>query len=350
MALSTDQQAMLQLLLERDQGYTDIASLLGIEVEEVRRRARAALQELAGEDPDRRVGLTDYLLGQADPIGRADVVRHLQSDPETRQLAQSLSAKLRVIAPEAVLPDISAANGRARRARLPRVRVSLPRPHRPAPARTRITSPPSHPAAASPAAEAPSRGWIRSLSPRQARLLVGLGASSVLLVAVVLAVTGVFGGGGEQAAEPEAANPAVNEEITRVNLRPQAGNAGGGQAIFGLATGDQPFLDLTLRDLKPAPEGMTYVLWFLLTDERGYPLAPVAVDDQGNLSDRFAIPRPAIPVAARTQFVDVSLVENEKLARDIEEALRDEQVLVPYPGDSVLRGAIPRTGESGSEQ
>ncbi len=58
------------------------AALLGIDADEVRTRARGALTELGGADPDAQVGLTDYLLGQADPIGRADVARHLQSDPE----------------------------------------------------------------------------------------------------------------------------------------------------------------------------------------------------------------------------------------------------------------------------
>ena len=87
MALSADQQAMLQLLLERGQSYTDLGSLLGAEEAEVRSRARAALTELAGADPDRNVGLTDYLLGQADPIGRADAVRHLKDDPADLELA-----------------------------------------------------------------------------------------------------------------------------------------------------------------------------------------------------------------------------------------------------------------------
>ena len=72
MALKQDQPAMLPLLLERGQTYEDIASLLGVEREDAKARARAALTELAGEDPDSEVGVSDYLLGQADPIGRAD--------------------------------------------------------------------------------------------------------------------------------------------------------------------------------------------------------------------------------------------------------------------------------------
>ena len=40
MPLSADQQAMLQLLLERGQSYADLASLLGVGEAEVRARAR----------------------------------------------------------------------------------------------------------------------------------------------------------------------------------------------------------------------------------------------------------------------------------------------------------------------
>src|ERR671914_564557 len=114
MPLAQDQRAMLQLLLERGQSYEDIASLLGGSRDDVRRRARAALEELGGQDPDREVGLTDYMLGQADPIGRADAVRHLQSDPDSLALAEELSAKLRMIAPQAELPDLPQPKGRRR--------------------------------------------------------------------------------------------------------------------------------------------------------------------------------------------------------------------------------------------
>src|SRR5215207_11085397 len=107
MALTTDQRAMFQLLLERGQSYDDLASVLGVGVDEVRTRARAALTELAGgADPDAEVGLTDYLLGQADPIGRADAVRHLQADPGANALAQRLVQNLRLLAPKAQLPEI----------------------------------------------------------------------------------------------------------------------------------------------------------------------------------------------------------------------------------------------------
>src|SRR5918996_2956296 len=106
MSLSADQQATLQLLLERGQSYADLSSLLGIDEEEVRSRARSALRDLAGTDPDRNVALTDYLLGQADPIGRADAVRHLKDDPRDLELVTELAQKLRLVAPEADLPRL----------------------------------------------------------------------------------------------------------------------------------------------------------------------------------------------------------------------------------------------------
>src|SRR6266496_1319048 len=97
---------MLQLLLEGGQGYEDIGSLLGIGPDEVRSRARSALTEIGGADPDAQVGLSDYLLGHADPIGRADAVRQLQNDPDANALAQRLVQNLRLLAPRAQLPNI----------------------------------------------------------------------------------------------------------------------------------------------------------------------------------------------------------------------------------------------------
>ena len=106
MAITADQQALLQLLLERGQSYGDLAALLGLPEDEVRTRARAALTELGGADPDRNVGLTDYLLGQADPIGRADASRHLRDDPEDHELAAELCERLRELFPAAELPRL----------------------------------------------------------------------------------------------------------------------------------------------------------------------------------------------------------------------------------------------------
>src|SRR3954451_22576338 len=173
MPLSADQQALLGLLLERGQSYADICGLLGISEDEVRSRARGALTELGGADPDRNVGLTDYLLGQADPIGRADAVRHLRDDPGDRALAERVLETLAEVAPGAELPRLPGEARTAPHLRTPRLR--------------------RRPEGAEPAA-APARRRS-SRSGRQARLLVALASGAVILAVAIAAVAGAFSGG-----------------------------------------------------------------------------------------------------------------------------------------------------------
>jgi hypothetical protein len=331
MALAQDQRAMLQLLLERGQSYEDIAGLLGGSKEDVRKRARAALEELGGSDPDAEVGLTDYLLGQADPIGRADAVRHLQSDPDALAQAEELSAKLRLLAPEAELPELPQPKKRRRAAA----------------AAVSPASPGGEVEADEDADDAPrSSGpsFAAGLSTRQTRMFAGLAAGAVILIFAVLAIAGVFSGDDEPSSPTttQTDEGTVGEEVTTVNLRSSDGGDAGGEAIFGIANETQPFLDLRLAGLEPAPEGQTYVIWFLLEEDKGYPLAPITVNEDGNFDERFPIPQSALPVVVRTQNVDISLVENRALAGDIQKALEGREVLLDYSGKSVLSGRIPR--------
>jgi hypothetical protein len=326
--LTADQKATLQLLLERGQSYADLASMLGIDEGEVRARARAALRELAGGDPDRNVALTDYLLGQADPIGRADVVRHLRDDPGDRQLAADLIEELRAVVPNADLPRLP---GEARTGWF-----------------TRRPGPPEE------GAKRPSR--LSSLSSRQSRLLIGLGSGAVLLIAVVLAVTGAFGGDDDGGTDTTGATTttadntsSTGEEITSVELTATGGGNASGEAIFGLATNDQPYVDVSIQGLDPAPTGQTYVIWLLLGEDQGYPLAPINPSQNGSFQDRFAIQSAVLSVVARVRTVDVSIAPNQQLADLINEAEQRVQrpnaqvsdLILTKPGRTVLRGEIP---------
>jgi len=49
MPLSDDQKAMLRLLAQREQGYDDLAALLGLSVDEVRAKVKDALAQLEEE-------------------------------------------------------------------------------------------------------------------------------------------------------------------------------------------------------------------------------------------------------------------------------------------------------------
>jgi hypothetical protein len=283
-ALSADQQAMLQLLLERGQTYTDLASLLGVDEAEVRARARATLTELAGTDPDRKVGLTDYLLGQADPIGRADAVRHLKDDPADLELATEITQKIRLIAPAAELPRLP---GEERR---PRPRgAALSR--LPLPDRLRRRRPADETAEGGPGAAATTqRGPRTTLSRRQTQLAVGLGSGVVLVVMIVLGIAGVFSGGGDDANAPST----------------------------------------TTDTTTPAAS----------TGPQGFPLTEIKIDDSGNSQDNFPIRPELQPLLPRTQAVYVTLAKKEVVRNAIKTAVNTGRPIVPVKGEPAFTGIV----------
>jgi hypothetical protein len=318
MAITPDQQATLQLLLERGQSYADLAKLLGQDEAEVRARARGALTELGGADPDRNVGLTDYLLGQADPIGRADASRHLREDPEDHRLATQLSETLRAMFPAAELPRLPGEPRATRRRR--------------------------------PAAEGAERkSPLAGLTASQSRLIAIAAGGGVLLLVVVLAIAGVFGGGDDattaETTDTTAAEAPADEQIQRVALRAQGGGDARGNAVFGLATGDQPFVDVAIEGLDPAPSDQTYVIWLMLTETEGYPLSPIAVSENGRFQNRFAIPAEVLSLIARVRFVDVSIAPVKTIRKLVRSALQESALVLTEPGEVVLRGRIPSAAE-----
>jgi len=308
-----DSRALLELLLERGQGYDDIAEVLGTGHDEVRERASAALAELGGAEPDPE--LTDYLLGQADPVGRADAVRRLNDDPEALELASRLVDGLRAIAPQAQLP-----------------RLAQPR-------RRRVAADKGM------AVEAAGPG----LSRRQRLVIAALAAGALLVLGIAAAVGGVFDSGDEAGAPAPSASQ--DADALRVKLEPQGGSHASGQGVFGLATADQLFLDLDVKDLAVPDPDHTYVVWLLLTPDRGYPVSPLAVDDNGNFSDRFPIPRFAAPIAGRARYLDVGLADRDELgaqvqnfAKRLNKGSQAQLPILDYQGESALRGEIPATG------
>ncbi len=328
MAISPDQQATLQLLLERGQSYADLAELLGDETGAVRARARAALTELGGADPDRNVGLTDYLLGQADPIGRADAVRHLRDDPADHQLATELCETLRAMYPAAELPRLPG-EPRTGRRRAPRAAGTVAKPLRAAP--------------------------VRRAHRVADAVIVIAGVAGVLLLAVVLGISGAFSGGDDETSTASSGTSttaaAADEQVQRVPLKAVDGGDATGEAVFGLASGDQAFVELSIDGLDPAPADKTYVVWLMLTDDQGYPLSPITVSENGSFQNRFSIPAAVLPVVARVQFVDVSIAPVKTIQKLVRDAIKNTALVIKEPGEVVLRGEIPKAAaqnDSGS--
>lgn len=331
MPLSDDQRAMLQLLLERDQSYEDIGGLLGLDSGEVRSRARAALAEIGGRDPDAEVGLTDFLLGQADPIGRADAARHLQSDPDARDLAERLVTQLKVLAPKASLPDLPA--GRAGATRGPR--AAAKDDAKPAPG----------PVAAEPGRES-TGGFASNLSRGQRQLIAALLGGGVLVVIIVLIATGTFGGDGDEggASDQGSSGRAANASgLTRAVLRQQDGSGASGVAVFAQAR-NTPVLQINVNGLQPSAKGEAYVIWLYGSDSRAFPLSREPVKGK-NLRGAAPIPNQVLQALQQGLFdsIDVSLSSNAEMTAALRKARKDQQ-LPRYSGRSVARGTITGPG------
>ncbi len=276
---------MLQLLLEGGQGYDDIGSLLGIPPDEVRSRARSALVEIGGADPDAQVGLSDYVLGQADPIGRADAVRHLQSDPEANALAQRLEQNLRLLAPKAKLPDIPEPKG-GRRAAPPPPPPAIP----PSPAAPPAAQPPQAPKG--PGFASRAAGFFSGLGSltgkRRTQAIVG-GAAALALVIVIIVVA-TSGGGSSSSSDCKQVDISAARQAGIPTMQLSAAGAladadcpPSGQITLGSTAQTQQTksqgtafaIQANAIHVPPAGSGNGYLLWLYKSDAQSVPLGPL---------------------------------------------------------------------------
>lgn len=354
MALKQDEKALLQLVCERGQSYDDIAELLGIPTDSVRDKARSALEQLGGADPDAEVGLTDYLLGQADPIGRADAVRYLQQDDEARALAGEIITKLELLAPKAKLPTLPEPRGRKRKPVKddPVPAKGLAEPKAKARAKAEKTSPEGIPVA--------KRSGVNRPAP-DTKLIAIFAAGGLALLIGILAIAGVFSGDDDGGSDQTTAGdilPAGDDpllggdsSVTQVNLKPSGGSGAGGEANFGVTDQDL-FVDLRLSGLDTkSAENELYVVWLMLDKNIGIPLSPVTLDENGNAEQRIPVPADFLALVPQVNRVRVSLSKDRALTREI---LAAAEVGIPatrFTGDVISQGNVPLAepeGETGA--
>ena len=348
---------MLQLLLEGGQSYDDIGSLLGIAPDEVRTRARSALGEIGGADPDAQVGLSDYLLGQADPIGRADAVRHLQNDPEANALAQRLVQNLKLLAPKAQLPEIPE----------PRGGRSAPAPPPPpaAPAQTPSTPQAS---AAPPTPKGPGfasrvAGFFSSIGgssgKRRTQLLVVLTAALALVIVVIVVATsggssegsnckGVDTAAAQQAGVPTiklvAAGAAADADCPpsgqiTLGATQQAANSQNQAATFALQA--------NAVHLPPTANGERYLLWLFKSDTQSLPLGQETVDDSGNLTGGVPLIAQQVlllPAFDSIRISKVNSTEAQQLGQALQQQGKKATGVIQFVGEPVLEGSISELG------
>jgi hypothetical protein len=371
LALTDEQRTMLQLLLEGGQRYEDIGSLLGISADEVRSRARAALQEIGGADPDAQVGLSDYLLGQADPIGRADAVRHLQSDPESNALAERLEQNLRLLAPKAELPEIPAPRGGRKGATPP------PPPAQPAQA------PPATPPV--PGAPAPAKGpgfahrvagafsGLGSLSgKRRTQFVVGSAAALALVIVVIVVATS---GDSSEGNTIQTANGTKNVSSDCKPVDTSAAQQAGVPTMKLLATGAAADADcppsgqITLGatqqasnnknqtptfalqanavNLPPSASGERYLLWLYKSDTQSLPLGQETVDSSGNLTGGVPLIAQQVlllPAFDSIRISRVTATEAQQIQQSLQQQGKKATGVIQFVGQPMLEGNISELG------
>lgn len=285
MALSDDQKAMLRLLAQREEGYADMASLMGISVEEVRARVKEALAEVDKDQPAPAAG---------EPV----------SPPP----------------PE---PPVS----------------PPPPPAKPRPARPSLKLPrPKLPVLKAPRVDSQNRGAV---------IGVGAGIAVVVILVIVLLVGG--GGGGGSSSTPTASATesgtgevaaAENGQLTEAILSPTSGGSGSGRALFGRYK-KNVLLQVEAEGLEPSPAGEDYTVWLYHSPKLVLRVGAVPVGKNGKIAVQLPVPTQLLAYVASGAFnqVDVSLTSEAAYKAELAKA-KGEKRLPTYTGESVLRGKI----------
>lgn len=322
MALSDEQNAMLRLLASGEQGYDDIAALMGLSVTEVRAKVVGALAQLEAEGkpvPD----VPSPVPGGAKPAAAAA--------PATPEPVPSPPAKV---------------------------------PSEPEPVIAEPTPPKAAAAATPPPSTPPSGGRTITLpSGRGAWLLGGGIAAIVVIVVVILLVSGgssdnsssTTSGSTTPSAETGAnKNAAENEAGTETTAGTKAptvaklvavdGSEAEGQATFGRIK-NKLALAVEATGLEPTTSGTSYTVWLAQSPTKMLPLASTAVKASGkgagDIAAEFEVPVEVLAYLANGTFAELAITRTEdaKINAAIKVA-KKEKTTPAYTGEEVLHGQI----------
>jgi hypothetical protein len=300
MALTDDQRAMIRLLAQREEGYEDIAALMGLSVDEVRARVKEALTDLdsSGEAPE------------APPAAKVE-------EPE--------------------------------QAEPPKVSEPPQPPKEPAPSKPALPRPAPRPIRARPSLSLPGDPGKRGA------IFAGLG---VVVILVILLVTGVLGGGGSSssstttAATESETTSAESSSLTQAILSPVNGGSAEGRALFGRIK-KTPVLQVEAHGLEPSPQGSSYTIWLYKSPKLVLRVGAVHVGKSGGLAAQFPIPTELLAYVSSGAFdqIDISLTNDAAYKAEVAKAKQAKR-LPAYTGEDVLRGkitgpAVKAAGSSG---
>jgi hypothetical protein len=308
MALSEDQKAMLRLLAQRgEQGYEDVAALMGIGVDEVYAKATEAAGQLESE------GIPAPAIP---PPPGASAAEKAPPPPDARLPAREGPA-------ESQPPVTEKPAGPAPAPR------STAKPRRPTPAQRPRPSLPS---------------------ASGARAAIAAGVLVVIALVVVLALSGgdsdetTADGSGEPGTAAEETvdtnGGANNGEVTQAVLEPVDGSDAKGLAVFGRVKNSLA-LQIEASGLEPTGKGESYTIWLYDSPRKMLPLASTAVGAQGRIASQVEVPTEVLGYLANETFdqIDISRTSNATLKASLAKATREKKAPI-YTGTDLLRGRI----------
>jgi hypothetical protein len=310
MALSDDQRAMLRLLAQREQGYEDIAALMGLSVDEVRARVKDALDQLQGEAPP-------------------------PPEPPSPKQPEKVEAFT-----EPELPEEPVAAEKEEPGTVPEpVAVSEPVPPAAKSASPPFKRPPS------------SRPRLSLPKERGPRAAIAAGVAVVLLVVVVLLVSGNGGGSSAATTTTSSANPPAGEEAasttptsskeaTQAVLSPLGGGNASGAAVFGRVKNSLA-LQIEARGLTPSLQGQSYTVWLANSPKQMLPLGSATVGKSGKLAAQVEVPTEVLAYLAKGTFdqIVVSQTADAALKASLAKATSEKKAPA-YTGTDVLQGTV----------
>jgi hypothetical protein len=341
-ALSDEQNAMLRLLASGEQGYADIAALLGLSEDEVRAKVVGALAQLQAEGkpaPD----VPPPIPGGAHPAAEV-------TPPEPEPLAPAASEESTEPAvADAVAPQAAPSEAKPVEAE-PSKQAAAPEP-----AKASAPKPAAAPASPPSSGRPPSGGRTVTLPTGRKAWLLGGGvvAAIVVIVVVILLVSGGSGGGSSTAStdgattvaeEGKAETGAGSKPATEAELKAVDGSEAKGFASFGRVK-NKLALQIEATGLEPTAAGTSYAIWLAESPQKMIPLASTGVKASGKsantIAAQFEVPVELLAYLASGTFDQVAItrVDNKRFETGINVATK-KKTTPAYLGEEVLRGTI----------
>lgn len=309
MALSEDQKAILRLLAQRgEQGYEDLAALMGIGVSEVHAKATAAAAQLESE------GIPAPAIPPPPGSGAGESPPPAPAEP----------APTREKEPPAPKPA-----------------------EEPKPAAAPKAAPDSKPAPSPGPKISPSRPQISLPSGGGARAAIAAGVLVLVGLVLVLALGGgedsgdTTGSGDGATSEQTVGNTdGSGKEVTQALLEPVDGGDAKGIATFGRVKNSLA-LQIEASGLEPTGQGESYTVWLYESPRKMLPLASTRVGKSGEIGVQVEVPTEVLGYLANETFdqIDLSLTRDSTLKASLTKATSEKKAPI-YTGTDVLRGPI----------